>query len=120
MTPTAFEFTLTMPGDERLVGAIRQLAAQAAGYAQLSTGASQGLATEVERAATAAIASTDAQDAEIEVRFSGDETALKVQISCEAIASAPTPRSTSNNGMSVDWTSDGSRHTCHIRQRIPA
>src|SRR5688572_605467 len=112
MTPTAFEFTLTMPGDERLVGAIRQLAAHAAGYAQLSSGASQGLATEVERAASAAIASTDTQGAAIEVRFSGDETALKVQISCAATASAPAPHSTSNNGMSVDWTSDGSRHTC--------
>jgi hypothetical protein len=120
MTPTAFDFTLTMPGDERLVGAVRQLAAHAAGYARLSTGASQGLATEVERAATTAIAATDAQDAEIEVRFSGDETALKVQISCEATTSAPTPHSTSQNGMSVDWTSAGSRHTCHIRQRIPA
>src|SRR5687768_10723903 len=120
MTPTAFEFTVTMPGDERLVGAIRQLAAHAAGYAQLSSGASQGLATEVEAVATAAIAATSGQDAAIEVRFSGDEAALNVQISCAFAASAPTPRSTSNNGMSVDWTSEGSRHTCHIRQTMPA
>ena len=44
MTPTAFEFTVTMPGDVRLVEAIRQLAAQAAGYAQLTADASAALA----------------------------------------------------------------------------
>ncbi len=120
MTPTAFEFTLTMPGDVRLVSAVRQLAAQAAGYAQLSTTASEGLATEVERAATAAIAATKVRDAEIEVRFSGDENAVNVHISCDCRASAPTPHAVSNNGMSVDWTSEGSRQTCRIRQRLSA
>jgi hypothetical protein len=74
----------------------------------------------VERAATAAIASTQVQDAEIEVRFSGDESAVKVLISCDAAASAPKPRSSSDNGVSVDWTSEGSRYTCRILQRIPA
>src|SRR5918994_4491442 len=120
MTPTAFHFTLKMPGDLRLVRAVRQLAAQAAGYAQLSSTASEGLASEVERAATAAIAATNARDAEIEVRFSGDESAVNVHISCDARGWAPTLQSVSNNGISVDWTSEGSRQTCRIRQRISA
>lgn len=109
-----------MPGDSRLVGAIRQLAAHAAGYAQLSTDASEDLALQVERATEAAIAATQVQDAPIEFRFSGDDTAVKVLISCEAAESADPPDPISNNGVSVDWTADGSRHTCHIRQRIPA
>src|SRR5215218_10347784 len=36
MTPTSFAFTLTMPGDPRLVAAVRHIAVQAAGYAQLT------------------------------------------------------------------------------------
>ena len=120
MTPTAFDFTVTMPGDARLVGAIRQLAAHAAGYANLSSGAGEGLAAEVERAAQAAIASTPGHEAVIEFRFSGDGTSVKVLISCEAAASAEPPQSSAADGVSVDWTSEGSRHTCRIRQRIPA
>ena len=50
MTPTSFAFTLTMPGDERFVGAIRQLAAQAASYAQLPAEAGEVLAGHVEQA----------------------------------------------------------------------
>src|SRR5688500_6046987 len=103
MTPTAFEFTVTMRGDVRLVGAIRQLAEHAAGYVKLSADAGAGLATAVELAATAAIASAEVPPAEIEVRFSGAEDAVKVQISCDAAAAAAMPRSTSDNGISVDW-----------------
>jgi len=120
MTPTAFEFTMTMPGDARLIGAIRQLAAHAADYAKLSTDAGEGLAAEVEAAATTAIAGTRRHDREIEVRFSGDDSAIVVQISWDAAAPSPMPPSTANDGTSVDWTSDGSRHTCRIRRHIPA
>ena len=109
-----------MPGDLRLVGAIRQLAAHAAGYAQLSAAAGEGLAAQVEHATQTAIASTQVPDAIIEFRFSGDETAVKVSISCDTAGSAPPPRSTNDAGVSVHWTADGSRHTCQIRQRIPA
>jgi hypothetical protein len=56
MTPTDFTFLLTMPGDARLIGAVRQLATQAAGYAQLTPDAAEGLAGHVERATQAAIA----------------------------------------------------------------
>ncbi len=109
---------MTLPGDARLIGAIRQLAAHAADYARLTTDACDRLASEVERAAAVAISSTQVSDAAIEVRFSGDHSAVNVVISCDAPTTAP--HSTSDNGVSVNWTADGSRHTCHIRQGIPA
>ena len=120
MTPTSFAFTLTMPGDLRLVGAVRQLAAQAAGYAQLPADASAALAGHVERAAEAAVEALGTRHAPIELRFSGDETALNVHIACEA-SQAPAPsQAAHDNGVTVDWTSHGSRHLCHIRHRSPA
>lgn len=120
MTPTSFVFTVTMPGDSRLVGAVRLLAAHAATYAQLSPDAREGLASAVERETEAAIASTRTQNAPIEFRFSGDEETVTIEIACEAAPSAQPPRSSSGSGVSVAWKADGSRHTCHIRQRTAA
>jgi hypothetical protein len=100
MTPTSFEFRLTMPGDPRLVGAVRQLTAQAAGYARLSAEVGQQLAEEVERATESAIQATQADDAPIEFEFTGDQREVSVRISCAAAGGSP--------------------HTRHIRQRIPA
>jgi hypothetical protein len=120
MTPTSFEFVLTMPGDARLVGAVRLLAAQAAGYAQLTPQAGEGLADHVERVTEAAIDSTNSQNTPIELRFSGDQGTVNVRISWEAAGAARQPRSSPADGVSVNWSASGSRHTCHIRQRIPA
>jgi hypothetical protein len=120
MTPTDFEFTVVLPGDARLVAAVRQLAMQAAGYAQLSAMAAERLAGHVEQATYEAIAATRVQTAQIELRFSGDGSAVAVQISCEAAPAARPPESTTNDGLTVDWRIAGERHTCHIRQPIPA
>ena len=111
---------LTMPGDSRLVGAVRLLAAQAAGYAQLPPEAGSGLASHVAAATEAAIASTNSDHAPIELRFSGDEGMVSVHISCDAPHATRPPRSSSAGGVSVDWTTIGSRHTCHIRHRTSA
>jgi hypothetical protein len=119
MTPTDFEFTLTMPGDARLVAAVRQLAAQAAGYAQLTADAAEGLAGHVERATQAAIA-TNGVPTTIHLRFSGDARAIDVVISGEAAAAAPLPRSSSIGDVLIEWSSEGARRTCRIRQPLPA
>ena len=116
MTPNSFEFSLTMPGDSRLVGAIRGLTAHAAGYVHLAREIADGLADEVARATEAAIASTDTQSAPIDVRFAGNDAAVLITISCPARGS--TPISSSADGVSVEWTSDGRRHTCQIRQPL--
>lgn len=120
MTPTDFEFTMTMPGDARLVGAVRQLAVQAAGYAQVEAEVSQQLAEQVEHATQAFVASTAAPTAPIHVRFAGDGQTLDVVISADAAAGPAPPASTSAGGVSIEWTRDGARQTCHIRQPIPA
>ena len=120
MTPTSFEFTLTMPGDPRLVGAIRQLTAHAAGYAQLSAEAGATLAGHVERAAETAVEVSRNPQAPIELRFSGDEGAIHVHIACEAAPASGAPSSSHSEGVSVNWSTNGSRHVCHIRHRSPA
>ncbi|HXG88593.1 MAG TPA: hypothetical protein VNJ02_09685 [Vicinamibacterales bacterium] len=89
MTPTSFDFTLTMPGDTRLVDAVRQLAKHAATYAQLGAEAAAKLATDVQRATEEAIAATKAQDAPLVFRFSGDQTEVSVKISCDAPGGSP-------------------------------
>jgi hypothetical protein len=119
MTPTSFDFTITMPGDERFVGAVRLLAAHAAGYAQMTAEAGAALAHHVERAATAAVEAAKA-NAPIDLHFSGGEGTVNIHIACEAADAAHPPRSSHGEGVSVEWSAHGSRHTCHIRQRIPA
>ena len=98
-----------MPGDSRLVAAVRQLTAHAAGYAQLPNASRDDFAGHVERQANAAITASGVQDALIEFAFSGDESAVEVVISCEA-ATSP----------GAEWRSDGGRHICNIRQPLTA
>ena len=120
MTPTEFDFTVKMPGDSRLVAAIRQLTTHAAGYAQLAASDSEQLAQQVEHATETAIAASKAQTALIEFRFTADTEALVVVFACDVAAAAPRPASTHAGTVTVDWTADGSRHICRIRQRITA
>ena len=118
MTPTEFEFTLTMPGDSRLVSAIRQLTAHAAGYAQLSTADSEQLAGQVAHATQTAIAASNAEATPIEYRFTADSEALVVVFSCQVAASAAKPAGTNTGKITVDWTAEGTRHVCRIQQKL--
>jgi hypothetical protein len=118
MTPTEFDFTVTMPGDSRLVGAIRQLTAHAAGYAQLATDAGEAFADHVQDATEAAIAASNVQGALIRYRFTADPEAIVVVFSCEVPSSASRPGSAARNGVTIDWTSEGSRYVCRIRQPL--
>ena len=81
MTPTAFEFTVTMPGDVRLLEAIRLLALQVAGYAKLTADATAALAADVERETQAAMTSTTQHPPPIEFVFSGDARGVSITIS---------------------------------------
>jgi hypothetical protein len=120
MTPTSFAFTLTMPGDERFVGAIRLLAAQAASYAKVSAEAGEALADQVQRATESAIASTGSHEAPIDFTFSGDEERVTVQIACQAAGPPPTPASSTSDGISVHWSADGTRLICRIQRPTAA
>lgn len=111
---------MTVPGDSRLVDAVRGLTAHAAGYALLGDSAREGLAGQVAAATQAAMAAAPGASAPIDIRFTGDDEALTVVISCEAGASVPRPASTSAGNVTVEWATEGARHVCHIRHRVSA
>lgn len=120
MTPTQFEFLVTVPGEARLVEVVRQLTAHAAGYAQLPDDTTQRLATTVAEAATKAAGFTRTPGAPVLIRFTGTGQRLEVVISCEGARTlTPTP-ATSPGEPTVAWQHDGVRHTCHVTQPLPA
>ena len=86
----------------------------------LSAEASDALAGEVERAAEWAIQFSSSAEAPIAVAFNGDESALTVVIACDRHPAALQPDSSSADGISVHWQSEGSRLTCQIRQATHA
>ena len=118
MTPTEFDFTVKIPGDSRLVGAIRQLAAHAAGYAQLAPEAGEQLATHVERATETAIAGSKVQTALIEYHFRADAEAVVVMFSCDMTPGVNRPAASTNGGVTVEWITEGTRQVCRIRQPL--
>ena len=109
-----------MPGDERFVGAIRLLAAQAASYAKLPAEAGEALAGAVERATETLIQSIGSPDVPIDYTFSRDADRVSIQFACTAAGAAPPPASTAVDGVTVNWTADGARLTCSIHQPTAA
>jgi hypothetical protein len=99
---------------------VRQLTSLAAGYANLDAPAGESLAAHVANATEAALSSVEAPDRRIEIRFTGEQHTITVVISYAVLPSVPAPGSVAEDGLSVDWAAHGSRHTCEIRQRIPA
>jgi hypothetical protein len=97
MDPKSFQFVLTMPGDSRLIGAVRNLAAHAASYANLGADAGRSFVNDVAAAAESAIESTDIQDAPLEFRFDGTAEAIRV---------------------TLRWSRNGSPETREIAQRL--
>lgn len=118
MDPSGFEFRVTMPGDTRLVGAVRELASQAATYAKLSAAAGRSFADRVVDCTERAIEATHRQDAPLEFRFDGDAEGVNVTISAEANASSAPPGPSTTGDLTVKWSRDGSRQTCTIRHRL--
>ena len=57
MSPESFNFTVTLPGDDRLVGVVRDLCAHAVGYARLPEDAGASFCNRVAEAALQAVAS---------------------------------------------------------------
>jgi hypothetical protein len=97
MEPNSFQFVLTLPGDNRLVGAVRDLTAHAAAYARLSATVSQSFAKKVADEMQSAIDGSGIQDAPIEFRFNGTPDALLVTLS---------------------WSHNGSRETREVREHL--
>jgi hypothetical protein len=97
MDPTSFQFVLSMPGDSRLVAAVRDLSAHAATYANLAPDVSQRFAQKVAEATESAIDETGIHDAPIEFRFDGDARAVCVTIT---------------------WSQNGTRATRKVEQSL--
>ena len=97
MEPTSFQFVLTLPGDNRLVGAVRDLTAHAATYAKLSSDVGQSFANKVADEMQSAIDTTGIQDAPLEFRFNASADTLLVTLS---------------------WSQNGSRKTREVRQHL--
>lgn len=114
---SSFDFTMTMPGDTRLVGAVRDLAVHAAKYAQLPEAAGSALAEHVAQAAATSIEATDVQDAPVEVRFTGDVHRLEVLIASDIVSQRPVPESGAAPGVTIDWSRVGIRQVCLIAHR---
>ncbi|MDP1571481.1 MAG: hypothetical protein Q8L86_15920 [Vicinamibacterales bacterium] len=106
-----------MPGDVRLVGAVRDLAAHAAAYAKLEARVADGLARQVAAATEAAIVASGAQDAPVDVRFVREAGTLTVSIGLDADAAAAWPPS-AEAGLTVEASRAGTRETCRITQRL--
>jgi hypothetical protein len=99
MEPRSFEFVLTMPGDSRLVEAVRNLSVHAAAYANAASAAGQTFADNVVKTTEAVIRATGIQNAPLEFRFGGDARAVSVIIS---------------------WSRNGARESREVRQPLPS
>jgi hypothetical protein len=80
VTPESFNFTVTVPGDHRLVGVVRDICAHAAGYARLPEEAGASFCARVSEAALEAVSSRpdapcalvfDCTDGELRVTVAG-------------------------------------------------
>jgi hypothetical protein len=117
MDSTAFEFSLRLPGDARLVGAVRDLTAHAATYARLEPSAADGLADQVLAATEAAVRASGAQDAPLDFHFVREGGTLTISIGVDAAVPAAWPPS-AREDMAVDSARQGTRDTCLITQRL--
>ena len=97
MHPTSFQFVMSIPGDSRLVPAVRDLTVHAATYANLAADVSQRFAQKVAEATMSAIDEAGMHDAPIEFRFDGDKQAVRVTIT---------------------WSQNGSRASRQVEQSL--
>ncbi len=117
MDATSFHFTMTIPGDERLVGAVRDLAMHAAKYAQLSDPDIREFVDDVLSAATAASAAGGANGV-MQFRFERTADRLDLAIEWEGKPAQAPRDSPSTGSTSTRWTHDGRRQRCLISHRV--
>lgn len=114
MDATSFQFKMTMPGDERLVDAVRVLTAHAAKYAELSDDAARTFVDDVLTAATVSAHAAGGADGVVELRFDRTVDRLDVTIEWEGRAPSAAQRSAAKAG---EWSHQGRRQRCLISHR---
>jgi hypothetical protein len=83
VSPESFNFTVTVPGDARLVGVVRDLCAHAVGYAKLPEAAGASLCERVSAAAAEAVAANPHAACPLEFTCAGGE--LRVTVAGQTI-----------------------------------
>lgn len=106
---------MTMPGDERLTAAVRELTIHAAKYAQLSDSDAQVLVTDVLAAATAAVSAEGANGAVV-LRF--ERTPERFDVAIEWDGRPPSaPSASSASATTVHWSHEGRHQRCLVSHR---
>ncbi|MEZ5284532.1 MAG: hypothetical protein R2712_06935 [Vicinamibacterales bacterium] len=83
MSPESFKFTLTLPGDPRLVGVVRDLCSHATGYAELPASAGASFCDQVLTLAEAAVAARP--DTPCPLVFDCSDRQLRVTIAGQTV-----------------------------------
>jgi hypothetical protein len=83
VSPESFNFTVTVPGDARLVGVVRDLCAHAVGYAGLPAADGAALCDRVSAAAAEAVAS--GPDSSCALEFACADGELRVTVAGQTI-----------------------------------
>ncbi len=115
MNQTSFEFTMQVSGDRAMLGAVRDLASHVASYAG-GKAVAAAVADEVVTAAEAAIAACRGDGTPIDVRFERTAECLEVFVAGGQATSLSATHLSRGPGLSVDWSVEGGRQICHIRQ----
>ena len=115
MNQTSFEFTMQVSGGRAMLGAVRELASHVASYAG-GKAVAAAVADEVVTAAEAAIAASRGDGTPIDVRFRRTAECLDVFVAGGQSTTLSATHLSRGPGLSVDWSVDGGRQLCHIRQ----
>jgi hypothetical protein len=119
MTSTSFEFTMSMPGDERLIPAVRDLAAHACAYAGLAEAASASLTSQVTATTSAAMAAARGRNGDVQFRFTRENDTLTVAVGLDSPGQASWPPTVEGaEGLTVRTEREGGRETCLVIQRV--
>jgi len=112
MDATSFHFTMTMPGDARLIETVGELTAHAAKYAELADADARALVEQVVAAATAS--STAAGHGALALSFERTPVRLDVAIEWDGNAPSGAHDSPADAPTAVHWSHRGDRQRCLV------
>ncbi len=115
MNQTSFEFSMQVSGGRSMLGAVRDVASHVASYAG-GQAVAAAVADEVVTAAEAAIAASRGDGTPLDLRFKRTAEYLDVFVAGGQSSTPFTNHLSRGPGLSVEWSVDGGRQICHIRQ----
>ncbi len=112
MDATSFQFSMTMPGDARLIETVGELTAHAAKYAELAEPDARALVEQVVAAAVAS--STAAAPGVLALSFQRTPVRFDVAIEWDGQAPSGTHDTPTDAPTSVHWSHRGDRQRCLV------